>query len=214
MATGSTTSSPRGDRPRSQQTGARSAGGGDQRKKKGGAWLWWLLGLLALVLLAILLISLLGGDDDEQSATATPTPTPSAQSTPEPATGAPAGAAGAGTLTARNESLLPVPAGGLGDFETEQATGQGVSVQSVVKDEGFWVGSSAEDRVYVEYGGDVGADETQGFEPKVGDKVDLTGELRPAPENPGQTLNLPDQAARQVSRQGAYVNADSVQATP
>jgi len=61
-------------------------------------------------------------------------------------------------------------------------------VQSVVEDEGFWVGSSALDRVYVEYGGDVGADETQGFAPEVGDTVDLTGELRPAPADPGKTL--------------------------
>lgn len=209
MASGPTTTSPRDRRPHGRQQGAHSAGGGHDRRKQRGGWLWWLLGLLALALLAILLISLLGGDDEQQA-----TPNSAAQSTPEPSTGAgqaPAGGAGAGTLTARDESLLPVPAGGLADFETETATGEGVTVQSVVEDEGFWVGSSEQDRVYVEYGGDVGADEAQGFEPEVGDKVDLTGEVRPAPQDPARTLNLGDQDAQQVSRQGAYVNADTVQ---
>ena len=104
-----------------------------------------------------------------------------------------------------------MPAGGLAAFEGEQATGRQVTVQSVVKDEGFWVGTSQQDRVYVEYGGDVGANETQGSEPAVGDKVNLTGEMRPAPQNPGRTLNLSDTDARQVSQQGAYVNADDVE---
>ena len=191
---------------RADSTGARAAGtGGDRRKKRGG-WLWWVLGLLALLLLAALLLGLFSGDDDDAKKPANQTTQP----TPEPAGGT-AGQAGAGTLTARGTSLLPVPAGGLAEFETETATGQGVTVQSVVKDEGFWVGSSEQDRVYVEYGGDVGEDEAQGFEPKVGDKVDLTGEMRPAPADPAQTLNLPEQDAQLVSEQGAYVNADNVQ---
>ena len=213
MATGARTSSPRGGRPRSQQPGARSAGGGDQRKKPGG-WLWWLLGLLALVLLAIVLISLLsgGGEEDERAAA----PARTAEPTPSPEGAAPAGGASsrAGTLTARGDSLLPVPAGGLAGYETETATGESVTVRSVVQDEGFLVGSSAEDRVYVEYGGDVGADESQGFAPEVGDTVDLTGELRPAPANPGRTLNLPAPDAAQVSEQGAYVNAETAQVRP
>ena len=75
------------------------------------------------------------------------------------------------SLTARSESLLPVPAGGLAAYETETATGKEVTVQSVVvKDEGFWVGTSQRNRVYVEYGGDVGVNENQGVEPAVGDK--------------------------------------------
>lgn len=127
----------------------------------------WLWGLLALLaLLAVLLIALLSGGKDEN------------------------------TLTARNQSLLPVPSGGLGTYETEPATGRQVTVQSVVQDEGFWVGTSSRDRVYVEYGGDVGENEPQNAEPAVGDKVNLSGEMRPAPENPGRTLRLADQDAQ------------------
>jgi hypothetical protein len=51
----------------------------------------------------------------------------------------------------------PVPAGGLTAHETESATRKEVTVQSVVKDEGFWVGSSQRNRVYVEYGGNTTA---------------------------------------------------------
>jgi hypothetical protein len=187
-------------RDRSRSQGAYSAGDGDGHRRRGG-WLWWLLGLLALLLLGALLLGLGGGDDEQQAAQ--PTPAADAATTPDAGTGA-----AAGSLTARGESLLPVPAGGLAAYESEEATGTEVTVQSVVKDEGFWVGSSRQDRLYVEYGGDVGADETQGFEPAVGDKVSLTGPVRPAPENPARTLNLPDRDARQVIEQGAYINAE------
>jgi hypothetical protein len=84
-------------------------------------------------------------------------------------------------------------------------------VQSVVKDEGFWVGSSQRNRVHVEYGGDVGVDENQGVEPAVGEKVNLTGPVRPAPQNPARTLNLPTHDAQQVTEQDAYINADSAE---
>ena len=145
-------------------------------------------------------------------ATQTAQPTPSAEA--GPAAGDGAGAAGGsagGSLTARSEPLLPVPAGGLAAYETDTAIGREVTVQSVVKDEGFWVGTSQQDRVYVEYGGDVGADENRGLEPAVGDRVNLTGPVRPAPENPARTLNLPEADAQQVTEQGAYINADSAE---
>lgn len=200
MATTPTKS--RGDRAAHHSQGARAAGDGGPRRKRGG-WLWWLLGLLALLLLGALLLGLFNGDDDTGSSADRQAP----QQTAMPNTGA---TSGAGSLTARGESLLPVPAGGLGDFEGEPATGKDVTVQSVVKDEGFWVGSSQQDRVYVEYGGDVGTNENQGVEPNVGDRVNLTGPVRPAPANPAQTLNLSTADGRLVSEQGGYVNADNV----
>ena len=186
------------ERPPGQ--GSYGAGGGDGHRKRGG-WLWWLLGLLALLVIGALLIGLLGGDDDSDNQGA------QATATAESGTSQSGAGAAAGSLSARDTSLLPVPAGGLGGFEAETATGRQVTVQSVIDDEGFWVGTSRQERVYVEYGGDVGEDETQGFEAAVGDSVDLTGEIRPAPENPGRTLNLPAADARQVSEQGAYINA-------
>jgi hypothetical protein len=194
---------PRTTRDRARSPEAYTAGdGGGPRKRRG--WLWGLLGLLAL--LAVLLIALLSGGNDENTGGAQPSPSADAAAPAQAGDGA-----AAGSLTARNESLLPVPSGGLGTYETEPATGRQVTVQSVVQDEGFWVGTSSRDRVYVEYGGDVGENEPQNAEPAVGDKVNLSGEMRPAPEHPGRTLRLADQDAQQVSRQGAYINADNVE---
>lgn len=193
------------------QTGARSVGDHD---KKGGGWWKWLLALLLLLLALFLLLSLLDGDDDdkEQSTTAAQTASPTAtEPSADPSASAGAGAGAGGTLTADGTALLPVPVAGLTDFAGQAGEGKGVEVQSVVQDEGFFVGTSDTDRVYVEYGGDVGDDETDGFTPKVGDKVDLTGPVRPAPEDPASTLNLSDAAdADLVTQQGAYVNADTV----
>ena len=44
----------------------------------------------------------------------------------------------------------------------------------------------------------------------MGDTVDLTGPVRPAPEDPAQTLKLSEADAKTVSERGSYVNADSV----
>ena len=143
-----------------------------------------LLGLLLAILLAVLLISLIGGDDDKSSSDA-------------------------GQLTAGNASLLPPPAGGLSAQVGETVTGKDVVVQSVNGNEGFFVGSSTKDRVYVEWGGDVGVNESD-YQPNVGDKVNLTGPVHAAPQDPEQTLNLSADDAQLVRSQGAYVNADDV----
>jgi hypothetical protein len=168
------------------------------------------VGLLALLLLGALLLGVFDGGDDDKTQSAQPSPSAEPAAAPSDGTG-PAGGSPSASLTARSEALLPVPAGGLAAYEAETATGREVTVQSVVKDEGFWVGNSRQDRVYVEYGGDVGANESQGFEPAVGDTVNLTGPVRPAPKNPARTLNLSDRDARQVAEQGAYINADNAE---
>ena len=89
-------------------------------------------------------------------------------------------------------------------------------MQSVVKGqedpnalEGFWVGSGKQDRVYVEWGGDVGSNEAD-YQPRVGEKVNFTGPVRAAPQKPEKTLNLNAADAKLVRSQGGYVNADEV----
>jgi hypothetical protein len=193
-----------------QGTGARAANGEPHRKRRLG-WLWWLLGLLALAAIVALLASLLGNDDDD-GGTAANNSGQSGQS----ATGNDNTAAG---LSAGGTQLLPVPSGGLGSAVGQQTQGRDVIVQSVVRGqedpdalEGFWVGSSEQDRVYVEWGGDVGSDEAT-YVPKQGEKVNLSGPVRPAPENPEQTLNLNAADAELVKSQGGYVNADQVAPT-
>jgi len=112
--------------------------------------------------------------------------------------------------------VIPSAAASIGERVGESAEGREVVVQSVVQSaedpnalEGFWVGSSAQDRVYVEWGGDVGADEAD-FQPKEGDRVNLNGPVKAAPEKAERVLNLSPEDAALVSRQGAYVNAEEV----
>jgi len=181
---------------REHNVGAVSVGA---HRKRGGWWKWLLL-LLLLLAAVILLVSLLGGDDDD-SGNAGGTTTAQSQSA--------ASSSAAGTLTAAGTSLLPVP-DDLSASVGEQAEGRGVKVLSVVEDEGFWVGTSRADRVYVEYGGDVGENE-QASRPSVGDTVDLTGPVRPAPDDPGRTLRLEKADSDLVERQGAFINASSVE---
>jgi hypothetical protein len=145
-----------------------------------------LLGLLLAILLVVLLISLIGGDNDNNSSS------------------------DAGQLTAGNAQLLPPPAGGLSAQVGETATGKDALVQSVNGNEGFFVGSSTKDRVYVEWGGDVGENEASRFQPQKGDKVNLTGPLQAAGPEQLRKLKLSEADAQLVRAQGAFVNADRV----
>ena len=150
--------------PRPDTTGAtRDA---DARSRKP----WWLWALLALLALAILLFALAqcGSSNDPASTTA---PAPS---------NAPAGSAGAGqgSLSAAGTSLLPVaqvagPNGELTAQAGKPAAAQGVLVQSVPADEGFWVGTSETDRVWVQLSG---TDES-GYVVRQGDRVDFSGQV-------------------------------------
>ena len=64
-------------------------------------------------------------------------------------------------------------------------------MQSVNGNEGFFVGSSATERVYVEWGGDVGEDEASRFSPQKGERVNLTGPLQPAGSTELRKLSRP-----------------------
>ncbi len=172
-------------------TGAYRAGGPEGESKKGGSVLkklaLALLGLLLLALLIFALIALLGGDDDD-------------------------GKGDSGQLTAEGMELLPPPASGLSSLAGSTAVGKATVVQSVNGNEGFFVGSSASDRVYVEWGGDVGENEPSQFQPEKGQKVDLAGPLKAATLKEVAKLKLTAGDARFVKSQGGFVNADEVTA--
>jgi hypothetical protein len=171
---------PRTDRRGARRVEGRNRSGGGLRKL-----LPLLLGLLLAILLAVLVISLVGGDDDKSSSDA-------------------------GRLTAGNAQLLPPPAGGLSAQVGETATGKDAVVQSVNGNEGFFVGSSTKDRVYVEWGGDIGENEASQFQPQKGDKVNLTGPFQTAGPTQLRKLKLSQADAQLVRSQGAFVNADRV----
>ena len=168
---------------------------GDRRRKKG--LLWGVLALVGLLALALLL-SQCGGDgpatgtgaaDGSASGNSSPAGSSSASSSSSEADASPsatsgsggsgsgAGAAGGGRLVAGGQDLLQAVAGGdaaaaLGGVAGETATATGVQVLSVPADEGFWVGASETDRVWVQLTGEAGESPYQVQE---GDAVDFEG---------------------------------------
>ncbi len=179
----------------SRDRGAVRAHGGDdggKRKSRKGI-VWLVLGLAALALLALLLILLIDGGKEK--------PAPQAGGPPPAQQGAPSAQPTAGGQPVALRDLRPQVG--------QTASAQAAVVQAVNPNEGFWVGTSQTDRVYVEYGGDVGETEAT-FVPQVGQKVNLTGPVRAAPKDPGERLNLTPPDAQQVKSQGGYVNADRV----
>ena len=153
----------------------------------------WLIPLIALLVLAVLLLLLLrncGGDSDASSTAvttttaATPAATATINPTTDPAATTPAttpatAGSGQGTITAGGQPLLPLADatkigvnGDLSAYTATNATATAVEVQSVPADEGFWVGSSPSDRVWVQLTGKAGESP---YTVKKGDLVSFTG---------------------------------------
>ena len=132
---------------------------------------------------------------------------------------APSGPAGgaatpgaASVLTAGTRSLLPVPPRDeLATLTGREVVGRGAPVQSVVADEGFWVGTSATERIFVFL--TPAARGTAGESPftvQAGQKADLTGTLR-ALSGEASSLGVDEAEGASVLRnQGHYVEASSV----
>ncbi len=188
-----------------------------------------LAGLLALAAL-LLLLSRCGGDDAGTATTtsssagtssAPPAPASDPAATPSASAGAspsgapasggssPGGAGGeAGTVVAGGDSLL----GGssprdLGDYHDQQAVGRAVRVQSVPADEGFWVGTSPTDRIWVQLTGTRGESD---YKVREGDTVDFTGTVTQAPDGFATDAGVTAaEGADQLTRQGHYIAVPS-----
>jgi hypothetical protein len=118
------------------------------------------------------------------------------------------GAAGAGTLTAGDSALLPLsgvagPNGELTALVGRAVTARSVPVESVPADEGFWVGPSGTDRVWVELTVPPGESP---YQVRPGQLVDFTGPMT------GQDGGYAGQAgvdaaegADQLTREAAHV---------
>ena len=167
-------------------------------------WLpWALLGLLGLLLaLSLLAGALAGKDTSDDGADAARAGSGTAAGT----------ATKGGTLTVGSTDVLGSRAnlGRIGTFDGQKATGNDVVVQSVVADEGFWVGSSAAERVFVYLTPEARKSSGEsGFQVKAGQNVDLTGTVAEV-ESPAKLGVTDAEGARQLAGQGAYVVADSV----
>jgi hypothetical protein len=110
-------------------------------------------------------------------------------------------------LTADGTSLIPPaqvagPQGELTAHAGKAVTGRGVLVQSVPADEGFWVGTSATDRVWVQLSGTG----ESGYVVRQGDRVEFTG--RVVANDPGFAARVgvdSAEGADQLTRQAAHI---------
>ena len=197
--------------PRPTQPHGATSVYGEKPPRKGRGLLLLLAALLLLgLLIAGLVLAASDDDDDKASKSKTATQQTQAGGSGDEATGGAAAPAEGGSLTVAGQSILPPP-GDLADRVGEQAEGKAVKVVRVAGQQGFWVGTSLDERVYVEYGAKAGvAEEGAEFKPKVGDTVDLTAEVRPAPEQPGRTLKIPAAEEDIIKEQGVFLNAETV----
>lgn len=197
----------------------------DRRRRKAPlAWLPWallaaLLGLLALMLLAG---AVAGVDSARQTGSASGDADAPSASDPSAdggagAAGGDAAGAGAGTLTSGDVDLLSTPQslGRLGSLQGQPAVGRGVVVESVVADEGFWVGSSPVQRAFVFLTPEArqSAGES-GYQVRQGQRVDLNGSVTATSEGDAARFGVTDaEGARQLTQQRAYVRATQVRLT-
>lgn len=137
-----------------------------------------------------------------------PTVEESASGTPE--TEAPPGPASAGIVTVDGTPILPIPDVGLAEFAGGSAEGQSVPVQSVVSDEGFWVGTSEVERLFVFL--DIGGSESLP-QIRVGAPISISGTLEPVPVDPETDFAVrAEDGLDQLVEQGYYLRVLSVAA--
>ena len=215
-----------GSRSIKQASGSHVAAGGAGGRGKGLALLP-LAGLLLLLLLGLAAVLLAFnvldegdrsgldfGNDKEASSTAV-APGTGVQPAPPTSQGGQAGQAGTsgpGNLVVGGRNILDEAAAGrLAQLSGQSAAGQSITVQSVVADEGFWVGQSDQSRVFVFLSPQAKSKPGESpFQVRAGQRIDLTGVVKPVP---GDLTPLGvDQAegSGQLRSQGHYVEANSV----
>lgn len=225
-------------RPR-HQSGARPLGTDDGGSGKKAAWLLPLILLLALLAaIAIFLIVRNAGDDNDKAgvdvtndqgaagttttdaAAATTTTAPGATTTTAAgssettaagsATTAPSSSP-SGDLSSGSQALVPPPASGLSGLVGDPASGT-ATVESVVADEGFWVGNGPGERVFVHLAPEARkASGESPFQVEAGQTITLEGTVTKAPADPA-TLGLTEaEGAGELTKAGGYIEATKVE---
>ena len=213
-------------------TGAHPVGGDNYRRRR-PAWLFWLLGLLALIVLAIILFAIFHHSGNSKSTAApassptdtstaiSPTPAatttastrPSAGATASPGTGGGSGSGGSGSagtaqrgqLLAGTASVLTRPSvQTLARYTGRSATANHVRVLSVPANEGFWIGSTTKNRVWVQL---TGAGES-GYTVHAGDLVSFTNGTVASngPSYPSKVGVTEAEGADQLAAEGQHIN--------
>ena len=206
---------------------------GPEKKSRKGLWLG--LAIAAALIALLLLLSQCGGDDDPQPGAAASTSGAAASSSAGPSSGAsssprasgsasssatssPSGAAG-GAAAGAPSSLVAAdgtavldpaapadPAPVLGRVTGQQVTGTAVQVLSVPADEGFWVGSSDAQRVWVQLTGAAGESP---YQVRQGDRVDFAGTVAAHDGQFPATVGVDEaEGAAQLAAQAQHVEVD------
>lgn len=190
---------------------------------------WLPLAIVALLILLALLIAFLlakaNDDDDSNSDSAPSASTSTGVSTPagssadasgssSGSSGVAAGSAAAAAntpLTVAGQDLLALSGGSLAAQAGKPATGT-ATVESVVSDEGFWVGASKSERVFVFLTPQARKSGSEsGFQVTAGQKITLTGQVVTVASSPNSAAGVTDSEGKaQLAQQGALVRADSV----
>ena len=151
------------------------------------AWLpWAALGLAAVLgLLFLVFVVRVANDDDDDGAR--------------------------NDLSAAGRPLLPLPAGGLGAVAGQTAEGREMRVESVVADEGFWVGDASSSRVFVFLSDQAKASEGESpFQVEAGQSIDFTGVVKPLPADVADLGVEADEGADQLRQQGHFLELSRV----
>ena len=206
------------------------------RRRGGGVpWWAWLLGLALLALLAFWLLSNLGGNNDSGSNNGTggAGQTQAAggggssddgaaasggvggdggeggEASGDAGAGASGGAGGDGGTGAITD-LAEISGASDGGAVSGRATElDGVTVQSVTGDVTFWVGESAEDRVFVRMDEEASGGE-QGIQIREGQTLRITGQVDDVPDDTAE-LDLSEEDATALGEEPVYIAASKVE---
>lgn len=191
------------------QVGSRSLTG---RRQTPLAWLPWLaLALLALLALLAFLIIRNVADDDDRSGVDVRNDTPTAaNSGGSGGGGAPQPPAPA--LSAGGQDLFQAAAAGsLASLAGRPVEGRGVTVESVVADEAFWVGQPGRRvLVFLTPQARTRAGESP-FQVQPGQRITLTGTVRPLPADVPLFGVDRREGADELRAQAHYVEANRIQ---
>ena len=209
------------------QRGATPVGGGDRGAGRRRGRLVGGLLLVALVVLALLLSRCSGGDPESASDPAAQTSqgagTSSGSASASPSSAAPSGSAAPGSsaapsggtgggpvVTADGQSVLALAAGpdsaaALAGLAGQPVTVTGARLLAVPADEGFWLGTSETERIWVQLTGEAGESPYQVQE---GDVVDFEGMVvEHEAAFPGEVGVDDAEGAQQLTEQGAHLTA-------
>ena len=159
----------------------------------------WLTGLVLLGLLAAFLAMTFLIGREEPSATPVPATTAGATE-PAPSPGP------SPQLLAGGQDMLVASGGSLAPFAGRPVEAKAVTVQSVVGDEGFWIGTSPQQRVFVQ----LRIDGESPFRVRQGQVVDLDGTVVKLGGDASDYGVTDDEGGALLERQGHVIEATSI----